>query len=154
MKSEAPVIRPAKVSDLPEIVRLLAEDDIVGDREKPTDPLSQCYHNAFASIEADANNELIVAELDGRVIGTIQITYIPYIIFQGNKRALFEALIVSEDMRGNGIGTALMEWCIDRARQRGCRIVELASNKKRKRAHVFYKRLGFEMSHEGFKLEI
>ncbi len=147
-------IRQSTLADLPSIVRLIAEDDIVGWREHLVDPLPACYVETFSAIEDDPNNELIVAEMDGAIVGTLQITYIPHIINRGGRRALIEALIVSSTARGNGIGTAMMNWAIDRARERGCCIVQLTSNKQRPQAHRFYERLGFRSHHEGFKLEV
>jgi len=117
MHQEYLKIRQATLADLPSIVRLIAEDDIVGWRECPANPLPTSYSKAFRAIESDPNNELIVAELDGDIMGTLQITYIPYIINRGGWRALIEALMVSSKVRGNGIGTAMMNWAIDRARE-------------------------------------
>ena len=154
MKQRNLKIRTATLADLPHVVRLIAEDDIVGWREHLTDPLPANYIETFRTIEADLNNELIVAEMDGTIIGTLQITYIPYIINRGGWRALIEALMISSEVRSNGIGTAMMNWAIDRARERGCCIVQLTSNKQRPQAHRFYERLGFKSHHEGFKLQL
>lgn len=48
----------------------------------------------------------------------------------------------------------MMEFAINAACERGCSMVQLTSDKSRKGAHRFYERLGFERSHEGFKLKI
>ena len=45
---------------------MLADDFLGQQREQFKDPLSESYRNAFDEIDADPNNELIVAELDGR----------------------------------------------------------------------------------------
>jgi GNAT superfamily N-acetyltransferase len=79
----------------------------------------------------------------------LQLTFIPYLTYQGSWRALIEGVRVRSDRRSSGIGGRLIEWCIDRARQRGCRMVQLTSNKSRTDAIRFYERLGFVSSHEG-----
>jgi GNAT superfamily N-acetyltransferase len=45
----------------------------------------------------------------------------------------------------------MIQWAIAKARQSGCGMVQLTSNKQRQDAHRFYERLGFSKSHEGFK---
>ena len=145
-------IRVAKESDILHIVKLFSEDDLTGNREKYSKTLPSYYLEAFRKIESDPNNELIVVVMDQKIIGTFQITYIPYILLQGSTRALIEAVIVTSKLRNQGIGTQMIQWAIHRAKEKGCKIVQLTSNKKRKNAHAFYKRLGFKATHEGFKL--
>jgi len=72
--------------------------------------------------------------------------------FRGAWRAQVEGVRVREDLRNRRIGTRLMEWAIGRARERGCRLVQLTSNKSRLDARRFYERLGFSASHVGMKL--
>ncbi len=57
-------------------------------------PLSQSYSDAFTAIDQDANNELVVVDAaDGQsVIGVLQITFIPYITYQGGWRAVVEGV--------------------------------------------------------------
>jgi len=147
-------IRTAEYNDLPEIVRLLAADAITGKREIYSEPLLPAYYDAFEEISLDKNNELIVAELDGAIVGTLQLTFIPNITLRGGKRALVEAVFVDEQCRGQGIGKMLMEWAIERARQMDCRMIQLTTNKERPGAERFYKSLGFVNSHEGMKRQL
>ena len=147
-------IRRATRSDLPAIVHLLADDPLGAEREADVSPLPACYDAAFDAIDGDANQELVVAEDDGRVIAVLQLTFIPYLAYQGSWRALIEGVRVAADRRSAGIGRRLIEWCIERARQRGCGMVQLTSNKSRVDAIRFYEGLGFAASHEGFKLPL
>ena len=144
--------RRASRADLPEIVRLLADDPLGAKRERYELPLPASYLAAFDAIEADPNNELIVACLGGRVVGVLQLTYIPYLATLGAWRALIEGVRVDAGVRSAGIGKALFEWAIVRARERGCRIVQLTTDKSRADAKRFYEKLGFVASHEGMKL--
>lgn len=147
-------IRRATRSDLPSIVRLLADDPLGSRREAYRDPLPQSYTAAFQAIDSDPRQELVVVEHDGRVIGTLQLTFIPGLSFQGGTRAQIEAVRVDREFRGHGIGGRLFEWAIARAREQGCRLVQLTTNASRADARRFYERLGFVASHVGMKLDL
>ena len=146
--------RKAGLDDLPNIVRMLADDFLGQKRERFEDPLPDSYAAAFREIEADKNNELIVAELDGRVVGTLQITFTPSISFCGGKRATVESVRVDEAFRGKGIGGEMMLWLIARARLKGCVSMQLTTNSQRTDAHRFYEHLGFSGTHLGMKLKL
>ena len=150
-----PIIRPALAADVPRIVALLADDPLGAQREAdPAAPLPREYADAFAAIDADPNQELVVVEEGGRVIGVLQLTLIPYLTYRGGWRALIEGVRVHRDHRSGGIGRKLFEWAIERARGRGCHMVQLTSDKRRPDAIRFYERLGFDASHEGMKLHL
>ncbi|MEV8374823.1 GNAT family N-acetyltransferase [Kribbella sp. NPDC056861] len=143
------VIRRATATDVAGIVSLLTDDEIAAQRESPDDLTP--YQAAFAAIEADPQQVLVVAERNGELVGTLQLTIIPGLSRMGATRGLVEAVRVAASARGTGLGTTLMEWSIEEARARGCTILQLTSDKARVDAHRFYLRLGFTQSHEGFK---
>lgn len=146
--------RSATLDDLPMIVRMLADDFLGSQRERYEDPLPESYIEAFREIDADSNNELIVGELDGEVVGTLQLTYIPSISFQGGKRCTVESVRVDEKYRGQGIGREMMLWAVRRAKEKGCISMQLTTNNDRADAHRFYESLGFSKSHVGMKLKL
>lgn len=147
--------RKANKNDLQAIVSMLAADSFGATREIFQEPLPNSYYESFEQINSDKNQELIVVEdHDQQVIGTLQITYIPYLIYQGSIRAQVEAVRVRADRRGAGIGHKLFEWVIRRAKERGAHIVQLTSDKRRNDAIKFYEDLGFVASHEGMKLHL
>jgi len=146
--------RPATRGDLPEIVRMLADDDLGKTREQYQLPLPDCYLSAFDQIDGNPYFELIVAEMDGRIVGSLQLIYIPSISYQGQLRAQVESVRVDEPLRGNGIGAMMMQWAIERARKRGAHILQLTTHNSRTRAHQFYERLGFKGSHLGMKISL
>ena len=115
-------------------------------------PLPKSYYDAFEHIVEDSNNELVVAECEGIVVGVLQLTYIPYLTYQGSWRALIEGVRVHKDYRSKGIGKELFTWAIEKARLKPCKIVQLTSDKGRPEAIRFYESLGFRASHEGLKL--
>ncbi len=147
--TEGFTVRRATAEDLPEIVAMLADDPLGATRESPDDPAP--YREAFARIDADPNQHLVVAERDGRTVGTLQLTVIPGLSRRGASRALIEAVRIHADARGLGLGTQLITWAIDEAGRQGCALVQLTSDATRVEAHRFYERLGFEASHLGFK---
>lgn len=149
---DAFLIRRAERRDVSEIIRLLADDFLGSRRESYADPLPEVYYAAFDEINVSKDNLLIVAEENHKIIGTLQLTFIPGLTYKGGKRALIEAVRVDEAMRGKGIGKIMIEWAIQQARQEGCYLIQLTSDKKRTDAHRFYEALGFVASHEGFKL--
>ena len=146
------VIRRATVTDIPGIVGMLVEDSIGATRESPDDLTP--YQAAFEVIDADPNQALVVAESNGELVGTLQLTIIPGLSRKGSSRGLVEAVRVAGSARGTGLGTTLMEWSIEESRSRGCNLVQLTSDKTRVDAHRFYERLGFAPTHEGFKLKL
>lgn len=144
-------MRAAEAADLPAILRLLADDPLGKNRETAVDAP---YQAAFAAIAADPNQEVVVAELDGRVVGCFQLSFIPGLSRRGAWRAQIESVRIDSALRGRGAGQAMMDWAIARARARGCALVQLTTDKRRPDAHRFYARLGFVASHEGMKLEL
>lgn len=146
--------RRAMREDLPAIVAMLASDALGAKRETYASPLPESYYVAFEAIDRDPNNELVVGELGGRVVAVLQMTFIPSLTYRGRPRALIEGVRVTSDVRAQGIGRTLFLWAIERARERGCHMVQLTSDKARPDAIRFYETLGFVASHEGMKLHL
>ncbi|TAK73109.1 MAG: GNAT family N-acetyltransferase [Gammaproteobacteria bacterium] len=148
-----PIIRQATRDDLPHIIRLLANDPLGSQRECYQDPLPPRYYAAFTEIDADKNNHLIVVEFEDKIIGALQLTFIPYLTHQGSKRAQVEGVRIDEAYRGKGIGQLMMQWAIDKSRAAGCSMMQLTTDKERRpKAAPFYQKLGFSITHEGLKL--
>ncbi len=146
--------RTASRSDLEAIVELLPTDVLGATRERFVMPLPTPYVDAFAAIDADPRNLLVVGEVDGVVVATMQMTFIPNITFVGGERALVEGVRVAASVQRHGVGAALLQWGIDEARRRNCRLVELTTSNQRVDAKRFYERLGFVDSHRGMKLDL
>lgn len=147
-----PVIRPAEAAHLGAIVALLADDAIGALRENPLD-LSP-YMSAWERISADPNSTVYVALEGDTVVGTFQLTLIPCLALQGATRGEIEAVRVGPRRRRRGLGAAMIRFAIAEAHRRGARIMQLTSNKARMDAHRFYERLGFQASHEGYRLSL
>jgi ribosomal protein S18 acetylase RimI-like enzyme len=148
------VFRRAEEADVAAIVALLAADPLGAARERPGIPVAESYLAAFREVSSDPNQCLWVGELDGAVIATMQLTFIPGLSNQGARRGQIEAVRVAEPLRSRGIGEAMIALAVAECRARGCRSVQLTTDNSRKGAHRFYARLGFAPSHVGFKLRL
>lgn len=147
--------RRAERKDVVAIVEMIADDKLGKLRERFEDPLPDSYVRAFNRIDSDPNQELVVVEdEEGKVIGTLQLSYITYLTYQGGTRAQIEAVRIHKDQRGAGLGERMFRWAIGRAQARGAHVVQLTTDKKRPEALRFYEKLGFVASHEGMKLHL
>jgi GNAT superfamily N-acetyltransferase len=147
--------RPARRDDVPAILELLMSDEIARSRPVTSSAADAAVWAAFDEIDADPRNELIVAEdAGGAIVGTCQLTFTPSLSRGGAQRMTIEAVRVRADLRGQGAGRAMMGWCLDRARERGCGLAQLTTDKRRTDAHRFYESLGFSASHLGFKIQL
>jgi GNAT superfamily N-acetyltransferase len=145
------VLRRAVRDDVPAIVALLAEDELGTGGDGPSAGLGS-YLRAFDAIDTDPAHLLVVAETEGSVTATLQLTVLPALPHRGAFRAQLEGVHVRADRRSDGLGARMVGWAVEEARRRGCAEVQLTSQKRRLAAHRFYERLGFARSHEGFKL--
>jgi len=146
--------RSARREDISDLVHLLADDDLGAAREDVSLPLNRRYVDAFQAIDKDSNNELIVVENEGELIGMLQLIFIPCLTHTGSWRCQIEGVRIHKSYRGQGLGAKFIRWAISRAAERNCRMVQLTSDKQRVGALQFYASLGFQPTHEGFKLRI
>ncbi|MGP4033690.1 GNAT family N-acetyltransferase [Pseudarthrobacter sp. 1C304] len=150
--SETFSLRRATKADLTQILQLLADDQLGSIRESEDD--ASPYELAFEAIDSDPAHLLLVGELGGDVVATFQLSFIPGLSRKGSWRAQIEAVRVAKRLRGQGTGALMMQWAIGHARERGCSLIQLTTDKSRPAAHRFYERLGFAASHEGMKLTL
>lgn len=145
-------LRDARRDEVPVIVAMLA-DDILGGAREQVDDLPP-YYDAFEAIARDPNNRLLVAEVDGKIAGCLQLTFIPGLSRGAAWRAQIESVRIAADARGGGFGRRMIEAAIALARAQGCKLVQLTTDKKRGDALRFYEGLGFAATHEGMKLSL
>ena len=144
----------ADESELEAIIALLADDPLGSSRETYDDSLPDSYRNAFKIIQADPNARLIVAKNKDIIVGIAQINFIAHLTYQGGTRAQIEGVRIHKDYRSKGIGKQLFEYLISLAKERGCHLVQLTTDKSRPAALEFYEGLGFKQSHIGLKLHL
>ncbi|GAA2932921.1 GNAT family N-acetyltransferase [Microbacterium luteolum] len=149
-------VRRATPNDADAVIALLADDpisaargDVASEEDRPA------YVAGLVEILADPSNDLLVAELDGVIVGTLQLTSIPGMARRGARRLLVEAVRVRSDLRSSGIGSGIMRWVSDSAAPAlGAAMVQLTSDASRIDAHRFYEHLGYVGSHKGFKFAV
>lgn len=146
--------RLATAADLPAIVRLLADDHLGAVRERYSDPLPESYGKAFEEIQRIGSEVILAMDQQGDIIGCLQLMVLPGLGQQGKWRAQIEAVRIASHLRGQGLGSQLIHHAVERARQRGCKLVQLTSDNSRQGAHRLYERLGFKASHVGMKLAL
>ena len=147
------IFRSATRADVPAVLELLDNDEISRSRMVSETTDAALWH-AFEEIDADPRNELIVADEDGEIVGTCQLTFTPSLSRRGAERMTIEAVRIRSDRRGAGVGRAMMLWALDRGRERGCGLAQLTTDKRRSSAQRFYASLGFTATHEGMKLTL
>jgi GNAT superfamily N-acetyltransferase len=145
--------RAATRADVPAVLELLENDEISRSR-LVSESTDAALWKAFEEIDADPRNELIVADDDGEIVGTCQLTFTPSLSRRGAERMTIEAVRVRSDRRGAGLGRVMMLWALERGRERGCGLAQLTTDKRRTSAHRFYSSLGFSATHEGMKLTL
>ena len=149
-----PTLRPAQSDDLPAIIALLADDPLGATRESAGDAVAPSYEEAFRAIDADPNHQLLVADLEGEVVGVLQLSFLPHLTYEGGWRAQIEGVRIAAEHRSKGLGRVLVEGAIQRGQERGCHLVQLTTDRRRPEALRFYESLGFVASHEGMKLHL
>ncbi len=154
MSGTVPSFRPATAADVAAIVGLLADDRLGVVREDASLPLDARYIQAFDAIERDPNQLQAVADLDGRIVGCLQLSFIPGLSFIGTWRGQIESVRIHSSMRGSGLGQQMITWAVGVCRDRGCGIVQLNTHQSRDDAVRFYEKLGFSNSHFGMKLSL
>ena len=146
--------REATEADLPFLDALIAADEVAATRDALLPDNDAQQLEAMRAISGDPNNELWIVELDSAPVATFQLSYLPGVSRKGAWRGQIESVRVAPELRGKGVGEAMMRWAIARCRERGCGLVQLTSDVRRPAAHRFYERLGFAATHAGFKLRL
>lgn len=152
MSVEGVELRPARPDEEDAILALVGADAMTRARV-PGDWPSEQQRDGLRRILAADDHDLLVAVRGETVVGVLQLSVLPEFARDGD-RAQLETIHVADAERGRGIGRLLVEHAVGVARRRGCSLVQLTSSKARERAgaHRFYAGLGFDASHEGFKL--
>jgi len=154
MENIGVIFRKAVADDLPAIINLLGDDELGQAREDTSSPIAEAYLHAFHAINADINQFLAVAVIDDEISATLQLTFIPGLARKGAWRGQIEAVRVAKKHRSSGLGQQFFNWAIAKCKDKGCHLVQLTTDKTRNDAHRFYDRLGFNATHEGYKLKI
>ncbi|MCX7780380.1 MAG: GNAT family N-acetyltransferase [Negativicutes bacterium] len=146
------IIRRANENDYAAVMSLYGElTGVYGNiRERSDDERRQVWLDVIA----DKRQHLLVAEVEGKVVGTLNLSVIPNLGHGGQPWAAIDNVAVDTAYRSRGIGQALVAEAGNIARKFNCYKIILSSNLARTRAHDFYRRLGWKETHIGFSLEL
>ena len=148
-----PTIRKAAEKDISRLLELLGELVIsTSPSETGRTPTSTDYKRVFAQIKARPGQRLLVAEEDGKILGTMVLIIVPNLSHGGLPWAGVENVMVDADYRRHGIGKLLMDYALAEAKKAGCYKLQLISDKTRTEAHKFYRAIGYKASGHGFRL--
>jgi GNAT superfamily N-acetyltransferase len=136
------IIRKAQDKDIPQILELYKQLSFEPEKYQKA-PEADC-RRMLTEIEKYPNSALLVAEEDGKVVGTTFLAILPAFAHHTSPFAVVEYVVVDEKVRSKGIGKALMEDCKARSKAAGCYKIMLASSKQRTRAHKFYREMGYK----------
>lgn len=143
------IIRTALEKDIPRILELYRQLAF-----RPEDyrmsPIEE-VRKVFRRMERYPDFKLLVAEDNGRVVGTTILAVLPGFAHGTSPFCVVEYVVVDEACRSRGIGKLLMESVKSIAKDAGCYKIMLTSDVRRERAHKFYRSLGFEPSAHGFR---
>lgn len=141
----------ARPEHLDALIGLIADDPIGAVREDLSPAGRAAYAAALDAVSDHPATELIVALEGEAVVGVVQLIVVPGLVLKGATRAELEGLRVRSDKRRTGLGARLVEEAMMRARARGAAFIQLTSNRARMDAHSFYERMGFTLTHDGYR---
>jgi ribosomal protein S18 acetylase RimI-like enzyme len=118
---------------------LTAVNRLIPQLSRSAPPLTS---DALRQIVSWDGNYLLIARDGDRVVGMLTLVTFP---IPTGLRAWIEDVVVDETARGQGVGAALTEEAVRRARIVGARTVDLTSRPTRQAANRLYERLGFEL---------
>src|SRR5580700_7450621 len=95
--------------------------------------------------------DVLVAEVEGEVVGVLQVIIFQHFQHAGGWCAEIESVHVRSDLRSRGIGGQMLAAAEEIARERGCYRIQLTSRNVRVDAHRFYLAHGYGQTSQGFK---
>lgn len=142
-------VRAAVAGDLPAILALY--DQLAGDRPEGRAIGGSEGAAIFEAMRDQPGRSVVVAETDGRVVGTADLVVVANLTHRGRPWAMLENVVVDEGRRGEGVGRALLDEVAALAERQGCYKIQLLSRSERTAAHRFYEAMGFGRMAVGFR---
>lgn len=141
--TDGPQIEPATLADLDALTNLLyelfeQEADFTPDRHKQMRALQLILENP-------SRGRIFVLRLNQRILGMVNLLF-TISTAEGGFAMLLEDLIIRRDYRGNGLGSRLLKFAIDFAREKGFVRVTLLTDRDDERSVAFYRKHGFFVS--------
>ena len=151
--SMTPVIRLADEKDIVHILELYRELAVTTSQvESSKNPSLDDFRRVFAKIRSTPGFKLLVAEEQGKVVGTMVILIVPNLSHGGSPWAYVDNLVIAHRYRRKGLGRMLMNNAIALSKEAGCYKIVLTCDKRLREAYRFYRSLSFRASAHGFRL--
>ena len=145
-------IRAAKKDDLLPVLRLMSRAD---EGLKPfVEDASEHERSTWDTMLRTPNLTIYIAELHDTVVGTASFLLMPNLGYNCRPSGFIEAMVVSADVRRQGVAKKIVAQVLDDAASAGARKIQLLTHKRHATdgAHNFYRSVGFEAEAEGFRL--
>ena len=143
-------IRPAEKGDLEEILKLY--QGLTGD---PEDKISlREAERKFEKLNSYPDYHLYLAEYNNEAAGTFALLIMDNLAHRGEPSAIIEDVVIKNDLQGRGIGKEMMNFAMEKSRERGCYKMVLSSHLRREGAHRFYESLGFKKHGFSFVVDL
>ena len=143
-------VREAKEADIPRILELYRQLAMNPGELESVTAEPEFAQEMFRKMTELEGYHLLVAEVDGEVMGTAVLMILPGLAHGISHWGVVEFMVVDEAHRSRGIGQVLMDRAAEIAQEADCYKIMLGSNKKRSDAHRFYRKAGYTATHEGF----
>jgi len=131
-------VRVAPRREAGEVARLLGGfRDYYGQADPPDDVIAA----AVDRLIGDPATEFLLAGEPAAGVAQVRFRLSAW---TGVEDAWLEDVFVEDDARGRGLGRALVEAAVERARSRGCARIQLDANERNEGALRLYRALGFE----------
>jgi ribosomal protein S18 acetylase RimI-like enzyme len=140
-------VRPAVEADMRFLLALYGE--LHPDDEPPSWSVAL---DVWQQIGQQSGRTILVAELGGTVVGTVDCAVLPNLTRGARPFMLVENVVVAEAMRRQGIAAALLDVAVQRARAAECYKIQLLSRTSREAAHALYESRGFQVVAQGYRL--
>jgi GNAT superfamily N-acetyltransferase len=144
------LIRPAAAADLEKVLALYAQPEFDAGDVLPLETAKRLWQR-FADYP---DYTLYVAERAADVVGSFALLVMHNLGHLGAPSAIVEDVVVAPAFQRHGIGKAMMQFALDRCREKGCYKLMLSSNAKREDAHAFYESLGFVRHGFSFRIDL
>jgi GNAT superfamily N-acetyltransferase len=142
-------IRRAKLGDEGAIEQLYRQ--LHADYKSPG---AQRMRRAFQAMLDNPDHTILVAVKEGEILGAIHVLIFRHLARTLRPMAIVENVVVDSGSRGAGVGKRLVAAAVEIARREKCYRLSLTTNRKRKDAHRFYERLGWQRTHFCFTLPL
>lgn len=133
------LIREARFGDLERLLALYAQ--LGQDDGRVLDFDAAC--EIFNRIGSYPDYRLYIAICGHEIVGVFALLMMDNLGHMGKPSAIIEDVVVDERWRNRGIGKRMVDFAMEKSREKGCYKLVLSSNQQRTDAHRFYEKLGF-----------